>query len=101
MNVILPLMAVTPQPPKLARGFCSRHLTFFDLPKQFIPTFGFLTGIPNVSGRLSLPTIGADQGKWAWPVFEILINGLLTLLSNFSAHKFGWGNCIGRCTGIE
>ncbi len=29
------------------------------------------------------------------------INGLWTLLSNFSAHKFVWGNCIGRCTGIE
>jgi hypothetical protein len=33
-----------------------------------------------------------------WPILQ---NGLLTLLSNFSAHKFVWGNCIGRCTGIE
>jgi hypothetical protein len=31
----------------------------------------------------------------------ILTNGLWTLLSSFSAHKFVSGNCIGRFKGIE
>jgi hypothetical protein len=33
--------------------------------------------------------------------YLILNIGLLTLLSNFTAHEFVWGHCIGLCTGIE